>query len=186
MVVAFARPRRAGPRAERNVGGAHVGRILSERRGRALLNLYPPFLFQGIRILDVGPGFRSCRVRVARSLLTRNLNGTTFGGAIYAAADPMYSLMYWQVFARRGEAVQVWLRSASARYLKPAATALTFTCRLDDREIEEAAAVLDREGRFVRTYRIDATDEAGTVCAVVDTEVYMRRTRAGQKEVSAF
>ena len=78
---------------------------------------------------------------------------------------------------RRGEGV--------AR-ISVAASALTFECSIADDDVDEAAAALDRDGRFVRSYRIDAVDTSGAVCAVLETEVYMRRTRTGQKEVSAF
>ncbi len=56
-------------------------RILSERQGKWMLNLYPPLLFQRIRVVRIGPGFRSGQVRVGHGLLTRNLHGTTFSKA---------------------------------------------------------------------------------------------------------
>jgi acyl-coenzyme A thioesterase PaaI-like protein len=160
--------------------------VLSERRGKWLLSLYPTLLFSRIRITHVGPGFRSCTVRIARSLITRNLNGTTFGGTIFSAADPFYAVMYWQIFARRGIRVQTWLKSARVRYLKPAATALTLEFALTDEDVERAAGELEREGRFTRTHSVEVVDTHGRTCAVVETEVYLRLPRADQKEGSAF
>lgn len=72
------------------------------RRMRRLLNLYPPFLFQRVRIARIAEGFLACDVRVKKSFLTRNLQGTTFGGTIYSAADPIYALLLWQAVAHRG------------------------------------------------------------------------------------
>lgn len=92
----------------------------SPRGTRWLLSLYPPFLFQGIRVVELDPRFSYCRLRVARSWLTRNLYGTTFGGTIFSAADPIHAVLYWQRFARRGERVQTWLRSATIRYMRAA------------------------------------------------------------------
>jgi len=151
-----------------------------------MLNLYPPWLFQGIRIVEIDPEFRRCRVRVARSLRTRNLNGTTFGGTIFAAADPIYALMYWQIFARRGERLRVWLKSAQIRYLRPARTALTFEFALSDASLEQAVAALDREGRFTESHQTEAYDRGGEICAVVDTTVYLRRPKTDQPDLSAF
>jgi acyl-coenzyme A thioesterase PaaI-like protein len=151
-----------------------------------MLNLYPPLLFNRIRILGFDHDFRSCRVRVARSLLTRNLNGTTFGGTIFSAADPFYAVMFWQIFAHRGERVQAWLRTATIRYQRPAATALTLDFRLSDADVNEATEQLDREGRFVRSFRTAAVDHNEEVCAEIETEVYLRRPRGDQPEVSAF
>ena len=160
-------------------------RILSERQGGWLLSYYPPLFFQRIRV-RFSDGFRSCRVLVRRSRLTRNLHGTTFGGAIFAAADPILSIMYWQLFARRGERVQAWLKSASIRYREPATTDLTLQFRLTDAEVAEAAAALDRDGWFSRTYRSEAIDRHGNVCALVETRVHLRRPGDEQREVSAF
>ena len=161
-------------------------RVISRRRAKWRLSLYPPLFFSRIRVLEFGPGFRSCKIRVARSVLTRNLQGTTFGGTIFSAADPFYALLYWQIFARRGESVQAWLRSARIRYLKPAATGLTLDFRLSDDDIQQAIEALDGEGRFVRTFRVLAVDDNGESCAEIETEVYLRRTRPDQAEVSAF
>jgi acyl-coenzyme A thioesterase PaaI-like protein len=151
-----------------------------------MLNLYPPFLFNRIRVLEFGAEFTTCRVRVARSVLTRNLQGTIFGGTIFSAADPFYALMFWQIFARRGERVQAWLRSANIRYLRPAATALTLEFRLTDAQVREATEQMKRAGRFVRSFHTAAVNREGTVCAEIETEVYLRRPRDDQPEASAF
>jgi len=160
--------------------------ILSERKGWWILNFFPPLFFSRIRVVRIEPGFRGCTVRVARSLLTRNLHGTTFGGTIFSAADPYYAVMYWQVLARLGYRVQAWLRRASIEYHRPAATALTLEFRLSDDEIAAAVAALDGQGRFRKRHVIEALDRDGRVCATVETEVYLRLPGAAEKEVSAF
>lgn len=161
-------------------------RVLSQRTGRLLLNLFPPFLFNRIRITSVTDGFRSCRVRVRHSLLTRNLNGTMFGGTIFSAADPFYAVMFWQVFARKGLKVQSWLKSASIDYLKPASgdLFLTFTLTADD--IREAEESLERDGRYRQTFRVEALDRAGRACARMRNEVYLRKEAGGPGPKSVF
>ena len=149
-------------------------KVLGERYGRLLLNLFPPFMFNRIRIESLGDGFRSCRIRVRRSILTRNLNGTTFGGTIFSAADPFYAVMFWQIFARECMRVQSWLKSASIEYLRPAAGDLTLEFALTDEDIADARSTLEREGRYTRTFAVEATDPAGKVCARMTNEVYLR------------
>ena len=168
------------------MSGRRKPRVLARWQLKWLLNLFPPFLFQRIRVVEIGPGFRRSKVRVARSLLTHNLNGTTFGGAIYAGADPMYAAMFWQIFALRGERIRVWLKSARIRYLRPAATDVTFEFYLSEEQIQRVVECLDREGRIAETFTAEALDRDGRVCAIVDTEIYLRRPGAGQREVSAF
>ena len=161
-------------------------RAWSERWFKLALNLYPPFLFGRTRIVRVGRDFRSCTVRVKPSFLTRNLQGSIFGGTIFSAADPFHAMLLWQVLAHRGLRVQAWLRSAQIEYRRPAASALTFEFELSEEDIEEAQAGLDREGRFVKTFRAEAIDRDGKLCAVVHTEVYLRRPREQQRDTTGF
>ncbi len=153
---------------------AGAPRIWTERQLRWVLSVYPPFLLNRIRVAAIGPGFRTCRVHVHRSVVTRNLQGSTFGGTIYSAADPIYPLMYWQIFAHRGERVQAWLRSATVRYLKPASGRVTFEFALSDDDVERACAALAEHGRYAHTHTAEAVSVDGQVCTVVDAEVYLR------------
>jgi acyl-coenzyme A thioesterase PaaI-like protein len=161
-------------------------RILSERAFKWLLNLYPPMLFNCVRIVEVGPGIRYLKVRVGKSLRTRNLHGSIFGGTIYTAADPFYAMMYWQVLARRGQRVQAWQKSASVSFLKPADTRLTLEFSLSDEDVARACEALEKDGRYAHVYRTEAVDRDGRVCAIVDNEIHLRKPRTGQKEVHAF
>lgn len=159
---------------------------LTEWQCQWMLNLFPPLLLGNVRVLGFGRGFRTCRVRVGRSLLTRNLQGTTFGGTIFSAADPIVAIMYWQVLAHRGIRAQAWLKAASIAYRRPAAGALTMDFALSDDDVEAAVAAIEHEGRFERSFHVAAVDAAGTVCAEVDTLVHLRTPRAGQREASGF
>ena len=149
-------------------------RPLSARRARRLMNLYPPFLLQSIRVVELTDDFRYVRVAVRPSWLTRNLQGSRFGGTIFAAADPCYALMYWQHFSHRGVAVQAWLRSARVRYRRPAVGPLLLEFRLEPSDFEQAAESLATEGRFARTHRVEVVDRHQRVCAEIETEVYLR------------
>lgn len=152
-------------------------RALSERRLRWLLNFYPPFLLQRIHIVEVARGFRRCRVCVRKSVLNRNLGGTIFGGSIYSAGDPIPALLYWQIFAHEGRRLEVWLKSARVRFVRPAVSDLTLDFELSDADIDDARAALDRDGRFLRTFRTAAIDRQGRCCAEIDTEVFLGRPR---------
>jgi len=160
--------------------------VWSERWFKLVLNLYPPFLFGRTRVVRIGRDFRSCTVRVKPSFLTRNLQGSIFGGTIFSAADPFHALLYWQVFAHRGLRVQAWLKSARIEYKRPASSNLTFEFELSEEDIEEAQIALDRDGRFAKTFRTEAIDREGQVCSVIHTEVYLRRPREKQRDISGF
>src|SRR5699024_12774164 len=62
-------------------------------RLRLLLNLWPPFLFSGIRVRHVSADFRHVRVRMGKHLLTSNHFGTQFAGTIFAMTDPFWTIL---------------------------------------------------------------------------------------------
>lgn len=167
-------------------GDAQV-RIWSARRMRWLLRFYPPLCFQRVVPVWIADDFRAARMRVRRSLLTRNLNGTTFGGTIYAAADPLFALLYWQALARRGVATRSWLMAARAQYRQPAATGLALDFALSAADLDAAEAELRRRGKAVRIHRVEARDERGMVCAELELVTFLRLLGAQEPpEVSAF
>ena len=128
---------------------------------RFLLNLYPPFLFQGIRVLSIEDDFRGARVRVAKSLLTRNVMGTTFGGALMSAADPLFPLLYWKSLVKKGEHLSVWLKSLDSSFLIPATESVFFDFHLDPDRLETARKDLDQTGRADLSDEIHACFAAG-------------------------
>jgi acyl-coenzyme A thioesterase PaaI-like protein len=146
---------------------------------RRLLSLYPPFLFQRIRVISISDDFRRSTVRVSPSLLNRNLNGTIFGGTIFSAADPMYAVMLWQLLARRESNARVWLRRGRVRYVAPAASALTLRFELSEQDLEAVLGGLGQHGRYDARFTTEAVDARGGVCAVIETEVAVRVREAG-------
>lgn len=160
--------------------------ILSERNARWLLSLYPPLLFQRVSVRKFGKGFRTAEVRIAKSLFNRNYNKTIFGGTIFSAVDPFYAVMYWQIFMRKGISVQSWLKSASIDYRKPGDTDLTAKFILEETDISEAENQLNTVGTFVRRHTIEVINTRNELCALAETEVYMRRLGGTGKDLSGF
>jgi acyl-coenzyme A thioesterase PaaI-like protein len=150
---------------------------LSPRRFSSILGFFPPFLLSRTRVIRVSDDFRSCRVRVRPSVLTRNLQGAMFGGTIYAAADPFFALLYWQVFARTGLRVHAWIKSARIAYRKPVTRTVTLDFELAEQDVRDGTQALLEHGRFARTHTTHAVDETGDICATIEVEVYLRIPR---------
>jgi hypothetical protein len=68
-------------------------RRVSARTLRRALNLWPPFLFAGIRVADIGDDFRHARVELRMRPWNRNYVGTHFGGSLFAMTDPFWMLL---------------------------------------------------------------------------------------------
>jgi acyl-coenzyme A thioesterase PaaI-like protein len=148
---------------------------LSEFSAKMIINLFPPLFFNRIKVTKVEKGFKHLRVRVKHSVLNKNIQKSIFGGTIFSAADPYYALMYWQIFAHRGVSLEAWLKSAEIEYVKPSTSNLTLDFRLSDLDIKEAEEAIASDGRFRKWHEVEAIDEQGDVCAVIRTQVYLRK-----------
>ena len=160
--------------------------ILSERNAKWLLSLYPPLFFQRISVRNFGKDFRTAEIRIVKSLFNRNYNKTIFGGTIFSAVDPFYAIMYWQIFMRKGIPVQSWLKSATIDYRKPGDTDLTARFALAEEDISEAEQQLNTLGKFVRRHTIEVVNAREELCALAETEVYMRKLNNSGKDLSGF
>ncbi len=160
--------------------------ILSERFGKFVLNAYPPFVFNRIRIQSISKGYRSCVVRIKKSIFNRNMNGTIFGGALFSASDPFYAILYWQIFERKGYKVQTWLKSAEIYYMRPADRDLYLEFNISEDQINQAELELNSIGKYKFTHEVKYKAADGDVYVLAKTEVYIRLTKAQQKTLSGF
>ncbi|MHB8844953.1 MAG: DUF4442 domain-containing protein [Nitrospirota bacterium] len=135
-------------------------------------NLFPAYCATGARITYVASDFREVRIRLPLSWQTRNYVGTIFGGSMYAAVDPVYMLM---LIKNLGKDYVVWDKSACITFKKPGRTALFARFQIDGKELETITSELEHARHVDRTYRVDLTDEQGTVHASVEKVVYIRK-----------
>jgi hypothetical protein len=160
--------------------------IVSERTLKWALSLYPPLFFQRVWIKRFHKEFRGVDVKIAKSVINTNFNGSIFGGTIYGAADPFYAILFDQLLQRKGFKVRVWLKSASIQYLKPGRSHLYFTIVITDEMLEEAVHTLNTVGKFVKAYPMEIKNKDGELCATVMNEVYIRNLHKGEKGVVAY
>ena len=137
----------------------------SARKIRWMLNLWPPFFFQGIHVQHIDPAFRVAEVDVKRSIFTRNIMGTTFGGAMMAAADPLSPILYWRSLANEGYSLDVWLRKQESNFVAPADQTVRMRFCIDAQQLEVAREGILRDGRVDLVDEVEAVLPAGEVAA---------------------
>jgi acyl-coenzyme A thioesterase PaaI-like protein len=149
--------------------------IVSENSLKWLMRLYPPLLLQRIWVLRFDKGFTGVSVKVSKSLLNKNHNGSIFGGTIFAAADPFYPVLFHQILNSDGKRrLAVWSKSAKIDFLKPALSNLFFEIKISDANIAEAKETLLITGKYEKVFPIEIYNKAGEVCASLMAEVYIR------------
>jgi acyl-coenzyme A thioesterase PaaI-like protein len=148
--------------------------VVSKSLLKWLMRLYPPLLFQRIWVQGFDKDFKSVKVKINKSLLNRNPNGSIFGGTIFAAADPFYPVLLNQMLKRKGGRYRIWSKSSRIDFLKPALTDMFFEIKLTDFDIELVMQTLNTYGKYEHTFPVNIYDTNGEVCASLLNEVYVR------------
>lgn len=139
-----------------------------------MLSLFPPLLFSRVRVKAIADDFSWAEVRVSHSVFNKNLQKTIFGGTIFSAFDPFHAILFWQIFAHRGQKLEAWLKSASIDYKKPAASDLTIRFEISPADILAAQNGLNEMGKYQQWMTAQAIDKAGNICAEARLLVYLR------------
>ncbi len=145
---------------------------MTPRTLRRILNLWPPFLFAGIRVAAFSDDFRHARVELRMRPWNRNYVGTHFGGSLFAMTDPFWMIM---VKESLGRDYFVWDQAAEIAFLKPGRGTVTARFDLDPQAVQELREAAAGGGKVLRWFQTDITDAAGDTVARVRKQVYVRR-----------
>lgn len=141
------------------------------------MNLWPPYLFSGIRVTDIGDDWRSARVELRRHLWNRNYVGTQFGGSLFAMTDPFWMLLALHALPRD---YIVWDKAAEIEFVKPGRTTVHAEFRIDDAVFDEIKAAAVGGEKVLRWFDTDVIDTQGEVVARVRKQLYVRLKRERQ------
>ena len=135
------------------------------------MNLWPPFLANGIRVLDISADWSRAEVVLRRRLRNRNYVGSQFGGSLFAMTDP-----FWMVLAmhRLGPDYFVWDKAAAIEFVKPAREQVYARFHLDDAAIAELRAAAASGDKVLRWFETDVVTGSGETVARVRKQLYVR------------
>jgi acyl-coenzyme A thioesterase PaaI-like protein len=148
---------------------------LRTRVRRLRFNFFPAFRATGARVIYISEDMRKLRIKLPLNFRTKNIHGTLFGGAMYAATDPLYAIL---VKLALGPGFIVWDKSGAIRYKRPGRSTLYAECSLSDSQVASMKKRLDAESSVDLDYEIELVDANGVVHAVVHKTIY-----AAKKEV---
>jgi len=139
---------------------------------RRVFNLWPPFLFAGIRVERLDHDWRHARVRLKLRWYNRNYVRTQFGGSLFAMADPFWMIM---VMERLGRDYIVWDRAGEITFVAPGRGDVIASFDLDDAVIDELRAAAAGGERVLRWFdtEIRGADD-GELVARVRKQLYVR------------
>ncbi len=144
---------------------------LGPQGSRRLFNLWPPFLFSGIRVLRIAPDWSSVRVRLRRHWFTGNFVGTHFGGSLFAMVDPFCMI---PLIHRLGPDYLVWDQAASIEFIKATRQDVFADFVLDDATLDAIRAATASGDKHLHWFEIEVKTAEGIRIAHVRKQLYVR------------
>ena len=148
--------------------------VVSEGTLKWAMRFYPPLLFQRIWVVRFEKGFKGVHVKINRSLLNMNHNGSIFGGTIFSAADPFYPVLFHQLLRNKGYNIISWSKSCAIQYRKPGMTDLYFKIDLTDDDIAACENILNTTGKYLKVFPIEVYDKTKEICVSIMIKIYVR------------
>ncbi|MGA0586234.1 DUF4442 domain-containing protein [Dyella sp. KRB-257] len=138
---------------------------------RRLLNLWPPFLCNGIRVLELGDDWREARVVLRLRRWNRNYVGTQFGGNLFAMTDPFWMLL---VMHHLGRDYLVWDKAGTIDFVAPGRKDVYAHFKLEPAVVDQLRTAAAGGDKVLRWFETDITTFDGEVIARVRKQLYVR------------
>mgnify|MGYP001356318721 CR=1 FL=1 len=114
------------------------------------------------------------KVVLKKSLININFHRTIFGGSIFSAFDPYLPTMYYHIFNMKNKKLEIWLKSANIKYVRPARSNLYLNFRVTEEDILIAEKNLIKNGKHEKWHTIQAKNKKGEICAEAEILIYLR------------
>ncbi|MDE2249371.1 MAG: DUF4442 domain-containing protein [Xanthomonadaceae bacterium] len=144
---------------------------MSSRTFRRLLNLWPPFLFNAIRVQRVSDDYSEASVVLRLRFWNRNYVRSQFGGNLFAMVDPFWMLL---VMHQLGKDYYVWDKAGSIDFVAPGYEDVYAHFKLDPDTVDELRAAAANGDKVLRWFETEVKTASGKVIAVVRKQVYVR------------
>ncbi|MBD8879391.1 DUF4442 domain-containing protein [Rhodanobacter sp. 7MK24] len=138
---------------------------------RRLMNLWPPFLFNSIRVQSLSEDYSRATIVLRLRPWNRNYVKSQFGGNLFAMVDPFWMLL---AMHRLGPDYYVWDQAAAIDFVAPGREDVYAQFQLDDTTLDELRAAAAKGEKVLRWFENEITTASGEVIARVRKQVYVR------------
>lgn len=150
-------------------------------RLRRWMNLWPPFLFAGIRVAELRDDYGYARVELQQRWYNRNYVGSHFGGSLFAMTDPFWMLL---LLHRLGRDYIVWDQAGEIAFVKPGRGRVVAEFVLDDATVESVRLATADGEKHLRWFDTEIRSTEGMVVARVRKQLYVRRKPPRKPDVA--
>jgi acyl-coenzyme A thioesterase PaaI-like protein len=135
-------------------------------------NFWPCYRGTGARVTFISADWREIRVKLPLNWRTRNYVGTTFGGSMYGAVDPIYMIQLIKIL---GKDYIVWDKAAAIQFKKPGRSTLFARFVFTEEEIREIIRLVEGAPSIDRIYSVELKDAEGNVYARMEKTLFIRK-----------
>lgn len=142
------------------------------------ISLWPPFLFSGIRVVEVDSNVETITVRLKSYFWNRNYFGTHFGGSLYSMCDPFFVFLATHKLAKEHI---IWDKAASINFIKATNATVYAKFTMPQSVCDEIAEAAKHQFSVLRSFQVQVLSETGELIAEVEKELYIRRKDAKER-----
>ena len=144
---------------------------MTPKRLKLWVNWWPPFLFSGVRLLDISDDWRNARVRLKLRWYNRNYVGTQFGGLLFAMTDPYWMIMVMECL---GPEYIVWDKAAKIEFISPGRSDVYAQFQVRDQDLDELRAAAAGGDKVLRWFTVEVRTADDFLVARVQKQLYVR------------
>lgn len=138
---------------------------------RFLLNLWPPFLFSGVRLLRLDDDYTEAQVVLRLRPWNRNYVRTQFGGSLFAMADPFWMLL---ILHHLGKDHFVLDKAGTIDFVAPGREDVYAHFKLEPGMLDELRTAAANGEKVLRWFDVPIKTATGEVVALVRKQLYVR------------
>jgi len=147
---------------------------MTPRRLRRVLRWWPPFVFSGIRVLEIADDWSSARIELRRRWYTANYVGTHFGGSLFAMTDPFWMILVMETL---GRGYTVRDKAADIEFIKAVREPVYAQIRVDPVAIAELRSATASGEKVLRWFETEIRTAAGELVARSRKQLHVRLRR---------
>lgn len=138
---------------------------------RHLLNFWPPFLINAIRVQSLSDDYTEAKVVLRLRPWNRNYVKSQFGGNLFAMVDPFWMLL---VMHQLGKDYYVWDKAGAIDFVAPGYEDVYAHFKLETGVVDELRAAAAGGGKVLHWFETEVVTGSGKVIAVVRKQIYVR------------
>jgi acyl-coenzyme A thioesterase PaaI-like protein len=138
---------------------------------RRLLNLWPPFLFNSIRLTSLSHDYSEASVVLRLRPWNRNDVRSQFGGNLFAMVDPFWMLL---AMHQLGTDYYVWDKAGTIDFVAPGYEDVYAHFKLESSVVDELRVAAAGGEKVLRWFETEIKTASGKVIAVVRKQIYVR------------